>query len=247
MSRSGTTLVMAGAREAHGIVAALAEQGREVIVSLPEPERMFEPFEVPSRTGPFTGIDGFTAWLEAQGVDRIIDASHAFDAEVSSTAWQAAQARGLPYLRVLRPEWRATDADNWTTVASIKEAAESVPSGARLFSNTGWLSLPAFQGFRGARLFLRQTHEVQNPPPYDFVTILAGVPPFSVKEEIALFRDLNVTHLICRNVGGAASATKLVAARELGLPVYMVARAPHSGEFPVAETVAKALEWDAVA
>lgn len=242
-----TTLVMAGAREAHGIVAGLMQRGEKVIASLPEPERMFEPLPVPTRTGSFATNAEFAEWVSANDVSKIIDASHAFDTTVSETAWAAASALGLPYLRVLRPPWNATDADDWTEVATIREAAEAAPESARIFSNTGWPSLPAYRGFRGERVFLRQNHETRNAPPYDFVTILPGTAPFSVSEEVALLRDLRITHLICRNVGGEASASKLLAARELRLPVYMVARKPVCGNFPVAETVEQALEWDAAA
>lgn len=244
MKERGTTLVMAGAREAHGIVSGLVQQGRKVVASLPEPERMFDPMPVPTRTGPFQSLAEFTDWLRDNDVSKIVDASHAFDAEVSEMARDAGIATALPYLRVMRPPWIATEAENWTEVSSIREAVEAVPINARLFSNTGWLSLPSYEGFRGARVFLRQNHEPRNEPPYGFVTIVPGEPPFTVAEEVALFSELRITHLICRNVGGDASASKLVAARELQLPVYMVARAPFPRGFGLVETVEQALEWE---
>ena len=240
-----TTLVMAGAREAHGIVAGLARQGRQVIASLSEPERMFGPLPVPTRTGTFATPAEYADWVNANDVSKIIDASHAFDTGVSAMARQCAIELGLPYVRVLRPPWTATETDKWIDVASVKQVATSAPANTRLFSNTGWLSLPAFEGFRGERVFLRQTHAQCDAPPYDFVTILPGEPPFSVEEEIMLFRDLRVTHLICRNVGGEASSSKLLAARELGLPVYMVARQQVAADVLTVETIEQALAWDA--
>jgi precorrin-6A/cobalt-precorrin-6A reductase len=51
--------------------------------------------------------------------------------------------------------------------------------------------------------------------------------------------------LICRNVGGAASMSKLLAARAMCLPVYMVRRADVTAPHRMVETVAEALAWEA--
>ena len=243
MSSSSPTLVMAGAREAHGIVAGLLAQGDPVLTSLPEPERMFEPFQVPTHTGRFETPGAFADWLGANRISRVVDASHAFDTGVCEMAQGVCRQLSLPYLRVLRAEWQETEADNWLHVTSVREAADAAPASARLFSNTGWLSMPECAGFAGERLFLRQTHPVVNDPPYGFVTLLPGTPPFSVDEEESLFKELRITHLICRNVGGEASASKLIAARRLGLPVYMVARTPLATGVERAKTIDEALVW----
>ncbi|MBE0414896.1 precorrin-6A/cobalt-precorrin-6A reductase, partial [Yoonia sp.] len=59
---------------------------------------------------------------------------------------------------------------------------------------------------------------------------------------VALFRRLGVDVLIVKNAGGVASRTKLTAARQLGIPVLMIARPP-VGDWPVVSTVAEALDW----
>jgi len=63
-----------------------------------------------------------------------------------------------------------------------------------------------------------------------------------VTEETALFRDLGIDWLVVKNAGGAASATKLTAARNLGLPVLVIARPPQ-GDWPVVDSVPAALSW----
>lgn len=122
-----------------------------------------------------------------------------------------------------------------------------MPVTARVFSNTGWRSFPEYAGFGGACLYLRQTHPATAPAPYGFAQIIEGTPPFSEADEVRLFCDLRITHLICRNVGGTASQSKLLAARQLGLSVFMVARPAVPADWTVAETVAEALEWGPVA
>jgi len=48
--------------------------------------------------------------------------------------------------------------------------------------------------------------------------------------------------LVCKASGGAATEAKIVAARELGLPVIMVRRPPREPGDAV-ETIDAALEW----
>ncbi|WP_257883649.1 precorrin-6A/cobalt-precorrin-6A reductase [Roseobacter insulae] len=236
---------MAGAREAHGVIAKLVSRGRDVIASLPEPERAFDTLPVPTRIGPFHDASALQEWFAANEVRCVIDASHAFDAKISRRTARICSRQHLSYLRILRPPWHATGLDRWTVCASVKQASDTVPPGARVFSNTGRASLPEFAEFRGRVLFLRQTRKPATPPPYPFVTYSFGTPPYSQRSEETLFRELRVTRLICRNVGGAASMSKLLAARRLGIRVLMIERPQTPVAMPVVETIAEALAWEA--
>lgn len=238
---------MAGAREAHGLITALVARGRRVIASLPEPERMFDALPVPTRVGGFTSDGSFARWIKAESVTTVIDASHVFDVDVSDRVARVCSLSDLRHLRISRPEWSKTPHDQWHDMASIQEAARSVPRQARVFTNTGWPTLPEYVDFRGQSLFMRQTQNVEKPVPYPFVRFITGAPPFTQFQEEALFSDLEITHLICRNVGGAASMSKLLAARAMGLPVYMIARPAEATGTQVVQTVAEALAWEAQA
>lgn len=96
MSVQPTTLVMAGAREAHGIVSGLLARGRRVVASLPEQERTFDPLPVPTRIGRFASVQAFDTWLEAQGVGTVMDASHAFDMDISDLVSAVCSRRQIP-------------------------------------------------------------------------------------------------------------------------------------------------------
>lgn len=245
MVGGGRILVMAGAREAHGLIAGLLSRGRDVIAALPEPERGFDPLPVPTRVGTFDTSADFADWIEAREVTCVIDASHAFEGALAQQTAHICARRDLRYLRVLRPAWRASRSDRWTSYPSVRAAARDVPERARVFSNTGRASLPELADFSGGVLFLRQTAPQDTPPPFAFVTYVMGTPPYSQFEEEALFRDLDVSLLICRNVGGAASMSKLLAARRLGIRVAMVDRPDPPVGMPRMETVAEALAWEA--
>jgi precorrin-6A/cobalt-precorrin-6A reductase len=237
--------VLAGAREAHGIANGLIGRGRDILASLPEPERSFGPLPVPTRVGPFGSRSELQAWCQSERVSTIIDASHPFDNHVSDMAHLVAETGGVAYLRVLRPAWRPTLQDRWISVPSVRHAVQFLGAGARVFSNTGWASLPDFAGFKGEAVYLRQTHPVHQPSPYGFLEFIDGTPPFSQRHEEDLFRDLRISRLICRNVGGGASMSKLLAAQTLGIRVLMVARPPAPAGAQIAQSVPEALAWEA--
>lgn len=244
MKPSDTIAVMAGAREAHGLVTALVTRGRRVIASLPEPERMFDALPVPTRLGGFASDEVLAGWLQAEGAQAVIDASHAFDADIGVRVGRVCTALQVRAIRLLRPPWVPSPCDCWHAVPDIATAITALPGTARVFSNTGWPTVPCYAGFRGQRLFMRQTQEIARPAPYPWLDFIPGMPPFTQFEEEALFRDLRITHLICRNVGGAASMSKLLAARALSLPVFMIARPAPSPGIGTVQTVAEALAWE---
>lgn len=245
MMQKQTRLVMAGSREAHGLISALLARNRRVIASLPEPERIFAALPVPTRIGGFaTGMD-LCRWLQNEQVGPVIDASHAFDGALCAMVQQACADLDLQYLRVLRPPWCRTARDKWLGVDRISQVMSALPERARVFTTTGWPTLGDYADFPGRKLYMRQTHAAASPAPFPFLEFIEGTPPFSQFQEQALFARLKITHLVCRNVGGAASMSKVLAARTMGIPVFMLARPPVPPEVNIVETVAEALAWEA--
>lgn len=239
------TLVMAGSREAHALITGLLTRGRKIIASLPEPERMFDAFPVPTRIGAFETEHAFSIWLQENEVVTVIDASHAFDSDISAMAGAVCTKMALRYVRVMRPPWKETMRDKWFHVSTIAQAMPLLPQRAHVFSNTGSATLHEYSEFNGRKLYVRQTHRPKIAVPYPFIEFVEGTPPFSQFQEQRLFQDLSISHLICRNVGGAASMSKLLAARELAIPVYMIGRKATLAHLPQVESVVEALAWEA--
>lgn len=245
MENGGTILVMAGAREAHGVISGLRARGRRVIARLAEPERMFDTLPVPTRVGTFADEGAFAQWCEENCVTCVIDAGHAFDAGISDQAARGCAASGMRYVRLLRPCWHARRQDRWAEYASVSEAVRNVSRTARVFCNTGRASLPDCADFAGEVLYMRQTQKQTDQPPFPFVEYILGTPPFAQAAEEDLFRRLRITRLMCRNVGGSASKSKLLAARRLGLGVSMITRPDPPEGMPLVVSVAEALAWEA--
>jgi precorrin-6A/cobalt-precorrin-6A reductase len=69
-----------------------------------------------------------------------------------------------------------------------------------------------------------------------------GRGPFGLADERHLMERHAIDVLVCKASGGAATEAKLVAARELSLPVIMVRRPPAERGLAV-DTVEDALDW----
>jgi precorrin-6A/cobalt-precorrin-6A reductase len=69
---------------------------------------------------------------------------------------------------------------------------------------------------------------VIDPPesgfPFENGRFVVGRPPFSVQEEVDFFRSEGIDWIVVKNSGGERSKSKLIAARQLGLPVAMIER-----------------------
>lgn len=237
-----TVLVLAGTSEGKEIATSLATLGIKAVASLAGATRSPKSLDLPTRVGGFGGEDGFLAFLKDEKITAVIDATHPFAAIITERTARICKDTGMPYLQVLRPAWRAKAGDNWTEIAREEDAAAFIPQGATVFLGTGRQTLDRFSGLEGRRVICRQIDPPTAPFPFEGGEFLIGRPPFPVAREKALFQSLGIEWIVVKNAGGDASATKLTAARDLGIPVLMIAR-PVMPDAPRVETVAGAVNW----
>ncbi len=235
-------LLLAGSFEAQRVTAALSARdiGYEAWITEPPRGPAMMP-QVPLLRR-LADAQAMRAAIAAGGFTAVLDASHAFDRSVTEQAVQAARALGLPYLRLSRPPW-TLEQPGWRSAADTHAAATMVGPGARVFAATGWDSLQAFADFPGAVLMLRQTRRHDRPAPFPFVELVFGDPPFDVEKETALFKAREVDLLICRNLGGEASRSKLDAATALGIEVILIDRPPAPAGIATVWRTEQALDW----
>ena len=238
---TGRVLVLGGTGEARRLAAALVDDGVGVLSSLAG--RVADPV-LPAgevRIGGFGGAVGLTAWLQVHPVRFILDATHPFAETMSASAAAAAELTGIPLLRVQRPGWTAEPGDDWRWVDSLEEAAAAVRRFGSVFLSTGRMSLGAFAGLT-ARCLVRSVDPPAPPLPQRTVVVLARG-PFTVQEELGLFREHGIQAVATKDSGGGMTAAKLTAARMLGIPVVLVRRPPAPQGVPVVATVEEALAW----
>ncbi len=236
-------LLLAGTSEARRLAGALAEIPEiDVIASLAGVTREPLDLPVPMRSGGFGGRDTFRKYLQDQGFDAVVDGTHPFAQIISKRCFEVARELDIPHLQILRPAWVPEPGDLWTFIDDESEAAQHIPQGATVFLATGRQTLHRFDNLTGRQIICRQIETSEGAFPYEGGEYLIGRPPFSVDEEVALFTRRKVDWLVVKNAGGMLSRTKLVAARQLKIPVLLINRSPLLPCNRV-ETDKAALDW----
>lgn len=237
-----TLLLLAGSGEAQQIAQALADQELQTIASLAGVTRTPKEMAVPVRVGGFGGDEGFRDYLTKENITAVLDATHPFAARISNRSARICAEQDIPYCQVLRPGWVPKTGDHWVMIDAEEQAADYIAPGSKIFLATGRQTLGKFNNLLNCKLICRQIDPPDRPFPFPNGEFLVGRPPFSVAEERALFARLQIDWLVVKNAGGKASATKLTAARELGIKVAMINR-PLAPDTPKVETVQAALAW----
>lgn len=237
-------LILGGTTEARRLAAALAaDPALRVTSSLAG--RVTEP-RLPAgevRIGGFGGTEALGRWLAENGVDALIDATHPFAGTISFHAADAAASARVPLLALRRPGWVAGPDDRWHPADSLAGAAALLPGlGRRIFLTTGRLGLAAFAGTTGL-WFLVRSVDAPEPPLPEHSEVLLDRGPFTLEGETELLRRHRIDVLVTKDSGGPATAAKLTAAREAGIPVVVVRRPPVPDGVPVAATPEEAAAW----
>jgi precorrin-6A/cobalt-precorrin-6A reductase len=236
-------LVLGGTAEARELAAGLAADpaldvtsslaGRTTTPRLPAGR---------SRVGGFGGTAGLAAWLRAERIDAVVDATHPFATDISRHAAEAAADVRVPLLMLRRPGWTAGPGDRWHWVDTGAAAAALLPTlGTRAFLTTGRGDLAAFAELD--LYVLARMVEPPSPPLPRTCELLLARGPFTLAGERALLRDHRIDVLVTKDSGGPATAAKLTAAREAALPVLLIRRPRPPARTPTAESPAAAATW----
>lgn len=220
----------------------MADAGLPAVLSYAGRTENPRPQPVPTRIGGFGGVAGLARYLRAQGIGRVIDATHPFAARISRNAAAACAETGTPLLALERPAWTAGPGDRWTRVSDIGAAA-ALLSGPpqRVFLAIGRQHLDAFAGQSQHHYLLR----LVDPPgqlPLPRCTVELDRGPFDAAADRALMERHRIGVVVAKNAGGVGAEAKLTAARALGLPVILIDRPAPPPRRTVA-TVEQAMAW----
>lgn len=234
-------LILGGTGEARALAKALVDDGVDVLSSLAG--RVASP-RLPVgavRVGGFGGRRGLSEFIRDNDVRAVIDATHPFATRITPNAHGAAADEGIPHLRLTRPQWVEQPGDSWTRVPTI-DAAAAVVGGRRVFLTTGRQDVSAFADVADSWFLIRVVDPPERTlPPHHEVLRSRG--PYTLDGELDLMRRHRIDIVVTKNSGGSLTSAKLVAARELGLPVIVVDRPAEPDEFQRVSTVDEAVSW----
>jgi precorrin-6A/cobalt-precorrin-6A reductase len=220
-----TALILGGTGEARRLAALLPPVYR-VISSLAG--RVANPAHPAGevRVGGFGGPSGLAAYLRAERVDVVLDATHPFAARISANAALACRETGVPLVVLRRPGFEQRPGDDWRRVGSLEAAAALLPGLAdRVFLTTGRQGLAHFAHL-SAQWFLLRCVDPPQPPMPPRLEVVLDRGPFTVEGEQELMLRYDIGVLVTKDSGGSMTAAKLDAARALRIPVVVVDRPP---------------------
>ncbi|HYP58109.1 MAG TPA: cobalt-precorrin-6A reductase [Beijerinckia sp.] len=219
-------LVLGGTSEASALARLLAER-RDVETMLSLAGRTKAPAlpPIPFRIGGFGGVDGLAAYLAAEAIDVLVDATHPFAEQMSRNAELAAERARIPLIVLTRPEWTPVAGDHWIEAGDMAEAACAIGDAPkRVLLTIGRLQLKAFEAAPQHFYLIRTIDAIDPPPALPRYCVMMGRGPFELAQEETLMREEKIDVLVTKNSGGTATFAKILAARQLGLPVIMVGR-----------------------
>ncbi|WP_263264975.1 cobalt-precorrin-6A reductase [Pseudomonas sp. RIT-PI-S] len=194
------------------------------------------------KVGGYGGPEGLAAYLQAESISLLVDATHPYAARMSHNAAAAARRAGVPCWALRRPGWQPQAGDDWHEVAGWDALSLALQPFRRPFFTLGREPLahldniPAYQHW---------TLRCLDPYPGNArCEVIGARGPFQLEQERALFAQGNFDVLVSKNSGSDATEPKLQVARERRLPVLMLARPqlpPVDREFHRLEALACAL------
>ena len=222
MPGSERILILGGTKEAAALAQDLCDSGINVITSLAGRTKEPVPLAGETRTGGFGGVDKMAAWINENQITKVIDATHPFAQQISRNAEQACRIADVKLERRTRPPWERQEGDNWIDVDTLVDAAKTIPEGARVLLALGSQYLNAFGERDDVHFLVRMVDQPQTALELANHELVLGRPSPDWKAEADLLRKHKISHVVCRNSGGPGAYAKIIAARELAIPVIMI-------------------------
>ena len=236
-------LLLGGTTEATALAQAMAQTAIDAVFSYAG--RTDRPIEqpLPTRLGGFGGMQGLAEYIATENITHVVDATHPFAAQISNNAIAACQMTNTPLIALTRAPWVAQPGDTWIGVANTEAAVAALPdTPGRIFLAIGKQTLTSFAIQPQHFYLLRLVDAPDAALPLPNTKVILDRGPFTFAGDLALLRAHAITHVVAKNAGGKGAAAKLQAARELQLPVIMIAR-PAIVDRPIASNVASVMDW----
>lgn len=233
-------LLLGGTGDALTIARRL---GPDHVYSLAGLGRMPGDLSCSVRVGGFGGVDGLKAFIEAQSIGLIVDATHPYAAQMSRHAIAASALKSVPCWALRRAPWQPQSGDAWCEAANFSSILDAIAPYHHPLWTLGREPLAHLDEIPASQHWTVRC--LDSRPGAARATIIAARGPFSLDGERALFDAQQTDVLISKNSGGAATEAKLAVARERGLPVVMLQRPglpPVEREFSDTSALLEALE-----
>lgn len=235
-------LLLGGTADGRKLAAKLHQQGVHIVYSVAGLVRQ-PALDCDVISGGFSQFGGLSVYIKQQGITAILDVTHPYAQQMSSTAQTVAAELNIPYWRFHRPAWKATHHDTWfdyadntDLIAQLKHFITDFPVHSKVifFFSIGQIE-PHLLSLLEQYIAYCDTKKITPkflvrtavPPKVALLTDmlwLKAIGPFALEDELNLLKNYAVDAVISKNSGGAATQAKLFAASKLNIPVFMQKR-----------------------
>ena len=182
------------------------------------------PTSTSRRSGGFGGSLALQDYLKEQNIKAVIDATHPFARKITSNTAKSCRTLGIPYVNLAEPAWQRQDGDQWIIAQDLEQVVELVPSGSRCFLSIGKKELSKLTPRADCWFLMRSIELPDSEHPLPNGIHIQSMPGETPDQEMELLKNHDIDLVISKNSGAARSYHKIVAARNLGLPVIMIER-----------------------
>jgi len=237
-------LILGGTADANRLAEAVARNAAiDAVLSYAGRTDNPTPPPIRWRVGGFGGIDGLQNYLRAERIDRVVDATHPFAAQMSAHAVAACATANVPLLALERAPWQRQPGDHWIEVDDLDAAAVALGSAPRrVFLGIGRMHLKTFAAHPQHAYLVRLVDPPRAPLPLPDAEVIVARGPFDRAADRAMLSRHRIDIVVAKNAGGDAASAKIDAARDLALPVVMVRR-PFVPARATADSVAEVMRW----
>lgn len=169
------------------------------------------------------GAIGLFWHLKQERYDLVIDATHPYAVQISTNAALACQQAGILLWRYQRKPWVKTVQDDWQEFDTLDDIIAALARYKNPFFTAGRSVFDKMDQRLAHQHWVIRTagiYSVNKPG----TTELKELGPYHLSQERELFLQHGIDVLVTKNSGGDAVVAKLLAARELALPVYLLKR-----------------------
>lgn len=222
----GQLLLLGGTADGRILAERLHQQGVSVIYSI---AGLVRTPNVACKvvSGGFTQWGGLAAFVRENNIRAILDVTHPYAEIMSTKALNAAHTCAIPYWRFHRAQWQQREGDNWQFFTRWEDALVHLKDKASVLLTAGQLEQSFIDQLQrnapNQQQLLRTAVKPKAQLPESMQWIKA-IGPFAYGDELALMQAHKIDVLLSKNSGGDATAAKLQAAREWGIPVLMLQR-----------------------
>jgi precorrin-6A/cobalt-precorrin-6A reductase len=236
-------LILGGTTEASALARLIAgDAGFDATLSFAGRTAAPRAQPIATRAGGFGGAEGLASYLSAEKIEAVVDATHPYADRISANAVAACRQSGVPLVSIVRIAWQPQPGDRWNSVATTEAAPAALGQDPRrVFLSVGRQELATFAAAPQHRYLARMVDRPEGILPPD-IRVLQARGPFDKAAELRLLADEKIDTVVSKNSGGPATYAKIEAARELGLPVVMIARPPKKAGYPV-DSAEAAFAW----